>query len=243
MSQSQEKRAPKGGHGHDDFAAEPIRGLPEALPEGERILWQGEPTWRQLAVNVFHIRALAIYFGVLMIWRASTAAGDGVGAALGAGLAPAPFLLGSVLVLCVLATLIARTTVYTVTNKRLVMRFGLALTKAINIPFRLVTSADMRPRAGGHGDIAIHLDPSARIGYIHLWPHARPWRLQHPQPMLRGVPDAGAAASILASALQEAQAGDVEDAVSTVQPDETLAEAPAVQAPSPRPLTPIAASA
>ncbi|MEM1103487.1 MAG: hypothetical protein AAGH48_05230, partial [Pseudomonadota bacterium] len=70
MSQSQEKSGPKGGHGHDDFAAEPIRGLPEALPEGERILWQGEPTWRQLAVNVFHIRALAIYFGVLMIWRA-----------------------------------------------------------------------------------------------------------------------------------------------------------------------------
>jgi hypothetical protein len=31
-------------HDHDDFQTEPVRGLPENLPEGEHILWQGHPT-------------------------------------------------------------------------------------------------------------------------------------------------------------------------------------------------------
>ncbi len=30
---------------HDDFEAEPIKGLPEMPPEGEVILWQGQPNW------------------------------------------------------------------------------------------------------------------------------------------------------------------------------------------------------
>jgi len=34
--------------GHDDFAGEPVRGLPEKLPAGERILWQGMPDWHPL---------------------------------------------------------------------------------------------------------------------------------------------------------------------------------------------------
>ena len=42
---------------------EPIRGLPGPLPEGETILWQGAPDWRVLAVQAFHVRAVAIYFG------------------------------------------------------------------------------------------------------------------------------------------------------------------------------------
>ncbi len=46
----------------DDFAFEPIRGLPEMPPEGERILWQGSPDWRALAWRVFHIREVTFYF-------------------------------------------------------------------------------------------------------------------------------------------------------------------------------------
>ena len=34
---------------HDDFKFEPVRGLPEALPEGEHILWQGSPVPGRLA--------------------------------------------------------------------------------------------------------------------------------------------------------------------------------------------------
>ena len=31
---------------HDDFAFEPVRGLPAVLPPGERMLWQGAPRWQ-----------------------------------------------------------------------------------------------------------------------------------------------------------------------------------------------------
>ena len=36
---------------HDDFAAEPINGLPELPPRGEVILWQGRPNWFRLTVE------------------------------------------------------------------------------------------------------------------------------------------------------------------------------------------------
>ena len=34
---------------HDDFDFEPVRGLPQLLPKGERMLWQGAPRWQDLA--------------------------------------------------------------------------------------------------------------------------------------------------------------------------------------------------
>ena len=44
-------------------------GLPERLPEGETLLWQGRPSWRQLALRAFHVREIAIYFALLLAWR------------------------------------------------------------------------------------------------------------------------------------------------------------------------------
>ena len=53
-------------HHEHEFEAAP--GLPEPLPAGERILWQGAPDWRALAVHVFHVRKLAAYFaGILRV--------------------------------------------------------------------------------------------------------------------------------------------------------------------------------
>jgi len=41
---------------HDDFNFEPIKGLPEKLPEDEHILWQGAPDPRRLAREALGIR-------------------------------------------------------------------------------------------------------------------------------------------------------------------------------------------
>ena len=51
-------------HHEHEFEAAP--GLPERLPAGERILWQGAPDWRALALHAFHVRKLAIYFAAMM---------------------------------------------------------------------------------------------------------------------------------------------------------------------------------
>ena len=52
-------------------------GLPERLPAGERLLWQGAPAWRELARRAFHLDKLALYFGVILALRATVVVADG----------------------------------------------------------------------------------------------------------------------------------------------------------------------
>jgi len=190
--------------GHDDYQSEPVRGLPERLPPGEHMLWQGAPSWWQLAKDVFHIRAVGIYFAGLMAWRGLYRFGDTGGderAVMAAVLSLLPVALAGLGLLALLAWLSSRTTVYTITNRRLVLRIGVALPTAINIPFRLIGAAGFRPRTGGSGDIPLTLIGDERIAFSPLWPHVRPWRFNHPQPMLRAIPEAAAVASLLSAAL------------------------------------------
>ena len=183
-----------------------VRGLPGPLPAGEQLLWQGAPCWRTLARRVFHIRKLALYFAVMLGWRIVSAMDGGIGAALASTTSFLVLALIAIGLLALLAWLIARTTVYTVTDRRVVMHFGVALPMSVNVPFRTIESAALRAYPDGSGDIPLALAPGERIGYVALWPHARPWRYARTQPMLRGVPDVERAARILARALAAAVA-------------------------------------
>lgn len=174
--------------------AEPVRGLPGRLPAGEEILWQGAPDWRRLARDAFKTRWIAAYFGGLLGWAAiegnwSGAAMTAVVGALGLG------------GLHLLAWLAARSTVYTLTNRRIVLRFGIALNKCINLPLAAISSAGLKRNADGTGDIPLTLSQAHRLGYAQFWPHARPWKLARPEPMLRSLPDAAAIAERLSRAL------------------------------------------
>lgn len=190
--------------GHDDYATEPTPGLPEKLPAGEYILWQGAPQWWALAKHVFHIRAAGFYFVLLIAWRASEeAATGGVTGALLVGVSLLPISLMGLGLLAVLAWLCTSTSIYTITNKRVVMRIGVALPTAINIPFKAIVGAGLR-HDGGSGDIALTVDPNHRMAYSNLWPHVRPWHLTSPEPTLRGIPDAKHVAGLLGRAMAEA---------------------------------------
>lgn len=182
---------------------EPVPGLPERLPEGETLLWQGAPRWLPLAAQAFHVRKVALYFGVLVALRigfgihgqdAAAAIARDCGWLVLAGAAAAGVLLA-------LAAVSARTTLYTITNRRVVMRFGIAFSIALNLPFRRIESAQLRKRGDGTGDIALTLAKGEHIAYLHLWPHARPWRLARPQPMLRALNEPDAVALLLARAV------------------------------------------
>lgn len=182
---------------------EPVHGLPDRLPPGEQMLWQGTPDWRRLAVQAFHLRKLAIYFGLMIAWRFIDvlAEGGGVLQAAASLLWPVPLAAAGLGLLALLAWLSARTTVYTLTNKRVVMRVGIVLTVTFNLPLSRLDGAALRERREGGGDITLRLLPPQRIAYLNLWPHARPWALARPEPMLRALPDAHAAARLLAGAL------------------------------------------
>lgn len=189
-------------HEHE-FEAAP--GLPEMLPRGERIVWQGVPDWRLLAVQAFHVRAIAIYFAVLLGWRAANVLYDGGGAmqALLSIAVLAPLALLALALLTMLAWLSSRTTVYTLTNRRIVMRVGIVLSITFNLPLRQLESAALRPIQGSFGDIALVLAPGERIAYLHLWPHVRPWQLRRTQPMLRCVADAAQVGQLLSQAVAD----------------------------------------
>ncbi len=199
---------------------EPIRGLPGRLPEGETILWQGAPDWRALAVQAFHVRAVALYFGGMLAWRISNAimSGETPSRAFEAALEVAPIAFVGIGILVFLAWLNARTTVYTITNRRIVTRFGAALPKALNFPFKIIESAALKPLAHGRGDLAVTLKAPNKIAFLLMWPHVRPWRVSAPQPTLRGIPDAAKVAAILASAMARVAPIEVSRDDLTVRP-------------------------
>jgi hypothetical protein len=58
----------------------------------------------------------------------------------------------------------------------------------------------MNETGRGTGDITLALAGDDKIGFVHLWPHSRPWRLAHPEPMLRCVPNAKEVGQILSRA-------------------------------------------
>jgi Bacterial PH domain len=185
---------------------EPVRGLPGELPKGETMLWQGAPDWWSLAQRAFHVRTVAVYFGLLMAWRGGSAAmggADTVGA-LQAALGLAPVAVAALGLLAGLAWLTARTTVYTITTKRIVLRFGFALPKAINIPFTIIESATLKTNSDGSGDLGVTLTKPNKAAYLLIWPHARPWKVTRPQPSLRAIPNASAVAVQLMHALKAA---------------------------------------
>lgn len=193
---------------HDDFAFEPIPGLPAELPRGETLLWQGSPAWRALTREAFHVRKVAIYFAVVLAWQLVTAASEG--ATLGAMAVQSSWLLAgasaAIGMLSLLGWLYARTTIYTLTSKRLVIRSGLALPVTLNLPLSLIDTAQVARSGDGTGGIILTVAKPNRIALLALWPNARPWHFNSPQPMLRCLSDVDAVSALVAKAL-EADAG------------------------------------
>jgi Bacterial PH domain len=191
------------GHEHE-FEAQ--RGLPEALPAGEKLLWQGSPDWKMLARHAFHVRKLATYFAAMVALRAAFVVGDGGSAvdALRSAVWPLALAALALSLVALLAWLSARAAVYTLTDKRVVMRIGIVLTLTFNLPYKRIAAAGLHLDAAGSGDLPLTLLPGDHIAWLHLWPHARPWKLARPEPMMRCVPDAQRVARLLSHAWSEA---------------------------------------
>jgi hypothetical protein len=187
---------------HDDYEKEePVPGLPAVPPEGEQILWQGSPHWGTLLMQVFKLHWIVAYFVVLIGYRIAGGSGQSAVAVLDTALPSLVLSIAAIAVLVLIAWAIARTTIYTITSRRVVMRFGVALRVTYNIPFKAIAAANVRRHRGGTGNIAIALTHGERIAYLALWPHARPWRFKTPEPMLRALPDVETASATLAEAL------------------------------------------
>jgi hypothetical protein len=199
-------------HEHE-FEAE--HGLPEALPEGEYILWQGQPDWKSLARKAFHVRQVIAYFAVILALRGIFAFVDG-GSVIDAVLSAMwllPLSMIAVGIITTMAWFSAKTSVYTVTNKRVIMRVGIVLNVTFNIPFRSIESAGLRQFPDGSGDIPLQLIRGEQIAYLHLWPHVRPWEVARTQPMMRSVQGVTRLGTLLADAMAVSSASRAQSAL------------------------------
>lgn len=190
-------------HEDKDVTVEPVRGLPEAPPPGEEILWQGRPLVMPLAREALCLNWVLGYFALLILWRiGASSASMPLGPAILTGI---PFLVLAVIVTAILLAIAwvqARATVYTITNERVAMRIGAALTLTLNLPFPKIVAADLDLRKSGTGTIALRTVGEVSLSYMILWPHVRPWHMKQTQPALRCIPDAAKVAAVLAEAAE-----------------------------------------
>lgn len=187
-----------------DFDDTAVPGLPGPLPAGEHMVWQGKPDKGLVLRHVFKARWIAGYFGLMLAWLLVT----------GVYFGRAPFDIAVSLVImtaagglvigffALYALAIHRTTIYTLTTRRIVMRTGVALPTCFNLPFNEVEAVDVFERADGTGNLALRFKPDIRLSWMVFWPHVRGLRLARPEPQLIGLKDIGSVADQFAMQLQ-----------------------------------------
>jgi hypothetical protein len=206
-----------------------IGGIDAPLPPGEAVRWEGRPAWRPLVWRAFHGRTVLLYFGLLAIWQLGAAALGAKSWATAVGAVVFLMLLAAISFACsaLLAWLSVRSTVYAITDRRVVLKVGIVIPSVISIPFRLVEAVTARRAASGSGDLAVRLAGTDRIAWMQLWPHVRPWRFARPEPALRGLPDVSKVGSILQQALADAnQAGTMGPPAAAQSPNAAAARRP-----------------
>lgn len=175
-------------------------GLPYHLPEGEHLIWQGKPQWQSLAIHAFHVRKVAAYFGVIIAAQALFKMSKGA-----SWFEAVPVLVGLGMAACAILTAMAyasaKTTGYTLTSKRVLMKVGIAVPVIINLPFDHIDSASFATSRQNTGTIVFKTGGDARLAYLLLWPHVKPWTLSKPQPAFREIADVETVAVRLAAVL------------------------------------------
>lgn len=186
-----------------EFEQEPIKGIPGLLPSDEKIIWQGTPTWASLLVHVLHVRWVVGYFVAIMVWRAYRHINEGNGIEVAAASASWLGVLGLIVVamLAGVALMMKRSTTYTITSKRVIIRYGLVVPVAVNVPFAKIEAVDVKRLGDGTGEIPIHVGGPEAFSYLMMWPHVRRWHFWTPQPMMRSVPEPIQVAALLSNAI------------------------------------------
>jgi hypothetical protein len=179
-----------------------VRGVSELLPPGERVLWEGAPEPRALARHLFFVRPLAAYLAAMILWWALVNRAEALTGGFWITLGVQLLLSGGIVVAArAFSRAIANGTTYAITDRRIVMKFGVIFPMTINVPLRYVQGASARQFADRTGQIAVQLDPKEKLAWIVLFPHVRAWRFNNPEPLLRGLHDPTKVGEILREAV------------------------------------------
>ena len=229
---------------HDEEVAP---GIPEPLPPGERVLWQGSPNWKVLARSKFHLRKLVVYFAAIIAAQVvlGLSRGTPVAEVVASGVGYTLLAVAGLALVALMAWLNGRAAMFTITSKRIILRCGVAVPLSMSLPHNKIDNADLRELGDGYGDIAVTPAADSGASYVLLWPYARPWRFLRVQPTLRAIEDAANVADVLAKALE----ADTKERASRikVEIDKPVAEVPELSDEprrwQPYPTVPLAAAA
>ena len=172
------------------------------LPWGERVLWRSSPDPRLLTEHLFRLRRVAAYSVILYALWAIRQWRSGPGHDfLRTSIVWLVLVLITVGFLHWLAQTTSRTSTYILTDRRLVMRVGIALEMTVSVPLSMIERVDVRQFRDRSGELVVTLAAAMRVGYGALWPHVRLRAPRHPQPVLRGLHQPEYVATLLSEAV------------------------------------------
>lgn len=190
------------------MSAQDIRNGTRLAPD-EAIVWRGAPSWRGMAREALHLRGVTAYMALLLALDAYQAWAKAVplGKALHDSVPLAIVIAVALGNIIGIAWVMGRTTRFTITDRRVILDYGIAIPATLSLPFSRLQSMAVAVHADHTGDIVLTLAASEHMPFLKLWPYARPWRVTHPEPILRCVPQAAVVAGLLARALATRETG------------------------------------
>ena len=173
--------------------------LSENLPNGEQLIWQGQPERHALATRAMYLKYIAFYLVVLIAARTGYLIMNGEPVATWSGMLIWQMLASALIMSLIvgLAAVYSRTTRYSLTNERLIIKTGAAITIHINLPLQQIIAADLREYSDGTGDITLQVSRAEKLYWLLIWPNVRSWWIRPLRPVLRGLKDAQAVAHLL----------------------------------------------
>ena len=170
----------------------------DAIPEGESILWKGKPSFWGFSWYFFGLKLLAFYLIILsVVFAARLTVTDFFTAFVVDFL---PFLLSGILASCILMALAkiqSQSSVYIITENRVIIKSGAALSFLISMPFKKIKAVNLQKRKGSLGTISFELNSGKRVPYISCWPSVRPWRFKKTEPAFSCIENVDEVATIL----------------------------------------------
>ena len=139
--------------------------LSENLPNGEQLIWQGQPERHALATRAMYLKYIAFYLVALIAARTGYLVVAGEPVATWSGMLIWQMLASAFVMLLIvgLAAVYSRTTRYSLTNERLIIKTGAAITIHINLPLQQIIGADLREYSDDTGDITLRSE-ERRVG-------------------------------------------------------------------------------
>ena len=170
----------------------------DAIPNGESILWKGRPSLWGFSWNLFGLKWITLYLSILSIVSVARFFASDFYTAFYVDFLP--FFLSGIFASIILIGLAATqtySTVYIITENRVIIKTGAALSFLISMPFKKIKEVNLQKRGASIGTISVELLSEKRVPYISCWPSVRPWKFKRTQPAFSCIGSVDEVATIL----------------------------------------------